>query len=170
MSPVFRWAPSPLRHWRANFRPSRRDRRPADFAWCHPSRPVPVIAFHGTADPIVACTGDAGANARLLPSRGGSGSADQQSPDHHVVNGPGPQSIPDNAATWARRRGCESEPVQRQIATDVIVSSYPCPADATVDLYSIIGGGHIWPGTTSISYPAALVGGNTSSIDANQII
>ncbi|WP_459546599.1 alpha/beta hydrolase family protein [Nocardia sp. X0981] len=36
-----------------------------DFPWCDTSRPVPVIAFHGTADPIVAYTGGRGPTAHL---------------------------------------------------------------------------------------------------------
>ncbi|WP_280250037.1 alpha/beta hydrolase family esterase [Nocardia abscessus] len=141
-----------------------------DFAWCNPTRRVPVVAFHGTADPIVAYTGGAGPNVRLLPSRDGSGSAGQQRQDGSARNGPGLQSISDNAAAWARRNGCESEPTQQQLTSDVTVYNYSCPADASVQLYSIIGGGHLWPGTTSSLYPAPLVGANTTSISANQII
>ncbi|WP_410872375.1 alpha/beta hydrolase family esterase [Nocardia sp. A7] len=141
-----------------------------DFTWCRPDRPVPVIAFHGTADPIVAYTGGLGPQARLLPSSDGSGSAGQPRQDGPVTNGPGLQSIPDNAAAWARRNGCESDPAQQQLAVDVIVSSYPCPANGSVRLYTIVGGGHIWPGSTSLLYPTALVGDNTNSLDTNQLI
>lgn len=141
-----------------------------DFTWCRLARPVPVIAFHGTADPIVAYTGGLGPHARLLPSSDGSGSAGQPRQDTPTTNGPGPHSIADNATAWARRNGCASEPTQQHLAVDVIVSSYQCPANGSVRLYTIVGGGHIWPGSTSLLYPPALVGANTNSLDTNQLI
>ncbi|WP_189094070.1 alpha/beta hydrolase family esterase [Nocardia jinanensis] len=141
----------------------------SDFAWCDPARPVPVIALHGTADPIVAYEGGTGPNARLLPSPDGTGSADpgHQHPD---VEGPGPQSIPDNAAAWAGRNGCGTEPAEQPVTGDVILSVYPCPAGAEVQLWSVLGGGHIWFGTRSEIFPAALVGNDTDSISATTLI
>ncbi|MGV9332163.1 alpha/beta hydrolase family esterase [Nocardia sp. NPDC003726] len=143
-----------------------------DFPWCRTERPVPVIAFHGTADPIIAYTGGAGPNARFLPSPDGSGSVVQ--PDagtgRPVIQGPGPESIPAQAAAWARRNGCAGEPVQRQIAADVTLSSYPCPATGAVEFYSIIDGGHTWPGNPSVVSPAPLVGATTTSISADRIM
>ncbi|WP_157105867.1 alpha/beta hydrolase family esterase [Nocardia sienata] len=141
----------------------------ADFAWCTPARPMPVIALHGTADPIVAYEGGTGPNARLLPSPDGSGSADpaHRGPD---VEGPGPQSIPENAAVWARRNGCASEPVEQQVTGDAVLSAYPCPAGAEVQLWSVIGGGHLWFGTPSEIFPVDLVGTDTQSISATALI
>lgn len=140
-----------------------------DFAWCAPARPIPVIALHGTADPIVAYAGGTGPNARLLPSPDGSGSAD---PGHRgpAVEGPGPHPIPENAAAWARRNGCASDPVDRQVTDDVFLSAYPCPAGAEVQLWSVVGGGHLWFGTPSEIFPAALVGNDTNSISATTLI
>ncbi|WP_328394827.1 alpha/beta hydrolase family esterase [Nocardia sp. NBC_00416] len=141
----------------------------SDFAWCAPARPIPVIALHGTADPIVAYEGGTGPNARLLPSPDGSGSADprHQRPD---VEGPGPQSIPQNAAAWAHRNGCGAEATEQRIADDVVRTFYPCPAGAEVELWSILGGGHIWFGTRSEIFPGALVGNDTDSISATTLI
>ncbi|WP_157170865.1 alpha/beta hydrolase family esterase [Nocardia araoensis] len=143
-----------------------------DFAWCRTERPVPVVAFHGTADPIIAYTGGTGPNARFLPSPDGSGSVVQ--PDagtgRPVIEGPGPESIPAQTAAWARRNGCGAEPVQRQIAPDVTLSSYPCPAAGSVELYSIIEGGHTWPGNPSVVSPVPLVGATTTSISADRIM
>lgn len=141
----------------------------SDFAWCAPARPIPVIAFHGTADPIVAYDGGTGPNARLLPSPDGSGSADPQH-DRPDVEGPGPQSVTDNAAAWARRNGCSTEPVEQPIADDVVLAAYPCPAGAEVQLWTVLGGGHIWFGTRSEIFPAPLVGSDTDSISATTII
>ena len=65
-------------------------------AGCTPSRPVPVIAVHGTADTLVAYDGGYGPElaARVLPDARGS-LAGVLSPD-------GP-SVPDMAAAWAAR-------------------------------------------------------------------
>lgn len=143
-----------------------------DFPWCRTERPVPVVAFHGTADPIIAYTGGTGPNARFLPSPDGSGSVVRPDPGtgRPVIQGPGPESIPAQAAAWARRNGCAGEPVQRQIASDVTLSSYPCPAASAVELYTIIEGGHTWPGNPSVVSPAPLVGATTTSIDADRIM
>ncbi|MQY27589.1 alpha/beta hydrolase family esterase [Nocardia aurantia] len=139
-----------------------------DFDWCRPTRPVPVIAFHGTADPIVAYTGGVGPNARYLPSPDGSGSVVQQN-GGPAVQGPGPQSIPDNAAAWARRNGCSGAPVQSHVAPDVDLTTYPCPENGAVQLYSVVGGGHTWPGS-AYAFPDALTGPTTHSISADQLL
>lgn len=140
-----------------------------DFPWCETTRPVPVIAFHGTADPIVAYTGGRGPAARLLPSPDGSGSGTGRQ-DGPTVNGPGPASIPDAVAGWARRNGCGAEPERAQIAADVLRESYPCPAHGDVELYSLQDGGHVWPGSSAVPFPEILVGSNTTSIDATRLI
>ena len=44
-----------------------------DIPGCKPSRPVPVIAFHGTADPYVSYDGGLGQKAADLPAGDGSG-------------------------------------------------------------------------------------------------
>ncbi|GAA5046556.1 CE1 family esterase [Nocardia callitridis] len=141
-----------------------------DFPWCQTTRPVPVVAFHGTDDPIIAYTGGTGPNARLLPSPDGTGSAVEQQNDGPAVNGPGPQSIPDNAAAWARRNGCDPTPREQQIAPDVTRTDYACAEDATVALYTVHGGGHTWPGSTSVIMPPPLVGNTTRSISANEVM
>lgn len=130
-----------------------------NFSWCRTQRPVPVVAFHGTADPLVAYGGGQGVNARYLPAPDGGSSSGAQ-------NGPGPTDIPANAAAWARRNGCTGQPVQRKVAADVTLTAYQCPADGTVELYSVLGGGHTWPGHASIVSPTPLVGSTTNSIDA----
>ncbi len=143
-----------------------------DFAWCRTERPVPVVAFHGTADPIVAYTGGTGPNARFLPKPDGSGSvvAPDAGTGRPVIAGPGPETIPAQAAAWARRNGCGADPAQRQIASDVTLASYPCPLGGAVEFYSIVDGGHTWPGNPSVASPVPLVGTTTTSISANRIM
>jgi polyhydroxybutyrate depolymerase len=63
-----------------------------------------------------------------------------------------------------------TEAVLQQVTGDVILSAYPCPAGAEVQLWSVIGGGHLWFGTPSEIFPVALVGADTQSISATTLI
>ncbi|WP_405181679.1 hypothetical protein OG225_11495 [Nocardia sp. NBC_01377] len=129
-----------------------------DFSWCRPARPVPVIAFHGTDDAIVPYAGQSNSG-----SASGSGASDENT-------SASPRAVTDNAAAWARRDGCTGAPVRTTIAADVVVDRYSCPTGIDVHLYSIVGGGHIWPGTDSPLYPSFIVGQNTNSISATALI
>jgi len=85
---------------------------------CQPSRSVPVMAFHGTADPILSYTADA------LPS------------------------VPDTVKAWATRDSCTVGPDQTyQMGTVTCQTWSSCSAGATVTLCSAEGGGHCWPGS-----------------------
>ncbi len=128
-----------------------------DYSWCHPSRPVPVVAFHGTADPVLAYTGGLGSMGRLLPAPGG-------------MLGVETRSVPVQTDAWARHNGCGTDRVDRPIGNDVTLVGYRCPAGAEVELYAIRGGGHTWPGSTATLFPSAFVGATTRSISANQIM
>ena len=94
------------------------------LSWCGDHRPVPMIAFHGTADPIV-------------PYKGG----------HSLL---APESFPDMPAwvsDWARRNRCALPPRDSAIATDATRRAYTgCADSADVVFYTILGGGHTWPG------------------------
>jgi polyhydroxybutyrate depolymerase len=116
------------------------------WSWCPDSDPVPMIAFHGTAD-------------RFTPYNGGK-----------VWLAPDPfPSIPGWVANWARRNRCEANPVDSAVAPDVTRREYPrCAEDAAVVLYTIIGGGHTWPGDASL--PEWLLGPTTRSIDATSLM
>jgi polyhydroxybutyrate depolymerase len=142
------------------------------FSWCRPSRPVPVVAFQGTADPFVSYTGGPGPNALKLPAPDGSGETVGQELKAHpnAAGNPLPQSIPTQVATWAKRNGCGSSATRTSVASDVTLVTYPCAANGSVKFYVIRDGGHSWPGGTSGIYPPALVGRTTMSISADQII
>lgn len=91
-------------------------------AACSPTRPVPVIAFHGTADPIVPYEGW----RPLLPA------------------------IEPWAAGWAERDGCDTDPGRERVAPDVVLTSWDgCDGGARVFLYTVEGGRHGWPGAGS---------------------
>jgi polyhydroxybutyrate depolymerase len=116
------------------------------WSWCADATPVPVIAFHGTADPIV-------------PYDGGK-----------VWIAPEPfPGVRAWAAHWARRNRCGPHPVDSAVATDVTRRGYTdCADDAAVVLYTVRGGGHAWPGGRPI--PEWLVGRTSRSIDATRLM
>lgn len=93
-------------------------------------KPMPVVAFHGTADPVVAY-GEGG------------GSVDAGNTPNQAV--PGTLS---NIANWAENGGCDPEPVEEMIGDDVEHRTYEgCDEGVGVELYTILGGGHTWPGS-----------------------
>lgn len=135
-----------------------------DVPSCELSRPVPVIAFHGTADTFVAYEGGLGSSVADLPTEGGG------SVGEGVVDAGGP-SIEEQAAAWAARNGCaDAAPAEEQLADDVVLMTWDCPPGAAVQLYRIIGGGHTWPGSPFLAGLDDFVGPTTFSIDANELI
>ena len=113
---------------------------------CRPSRPVPLIAFHGTGDPIVPYSGGPSRSFEL----------------------PFP-SIPDWIETYARRIGCSLEPFVLPGFGEVSGIQYS-NAERNIDvvIYTVQGGGHSWPGGGSM--PKFIVGHTTYDIDATQKI
>lgn len=111
---------------------------------CPDHRPVPMIAFHGTADRF---TRYHGGKSWVAPN--------EVFPD-----------IPAFTARWAERNRCGSEPVESQAAADVTRIEYRnCADDASVVLYRIEGGGHSWPGGGPL--PEWFVGPTSRGIDAS---
>ncbi len=116
-------------------------------SWCTDSTPVPMIAFHGTAD--------------LVPYKGG------KSPDPF-----NPITFPDVrtwAADWARRNRCTGDPVEASVTANVRRLNYAnCADNADVVLYTVEGGGHTWPGGEEL--PKWLVGPTTYEINATRLM
>jgi polyhydroxybutyrate depolymerase len=113
---------------------------------CKDPRPVPMIAFHGTAD-------------EFTPYLGGK---------TFVAPGAFP-SIPTWTANWARRNRCAPTPIDSVVAPDVTRRSYPsCAGGADVVLYTIRGGGHTWPGGGRL--PESWLGRTSRSIDASSVM
>jgi polyhydroxybutyrate depolymerase len=135
---------------------------------CDPSRPVPVIAFHGTADGFVDYNGGLGAKAAQLPAGDGSGRtlAEVGAVD---AGAKGP-TIPEITADWAKRNGCATKPTETSVAADVTLIKFPCPKNDEVELYRVTGGGHTWPGSEFSKQIVSAVGPTTSSISANDLI
>ena len=109
---------------------------------CKDPRPVPMVSFHGTADPVV-------------PYRGGK-------------TWVAPRAFPDQlawTANWARRNRCAPDPVDATVSDTVTSRTYiGCADGATVLLYTIHGGGHDWPGGPPL--PGWLSGPVSRGIDA----
>lgn len=112
---------------------------------CEPSRPVPLIAFHGTADPIVPYTGG--------PSR----SFDIPFP-----------SVPEWMEVWAQRNQCATTTDLPQTGEVSGMAFSNCRQNADVIFYTIAGGGHSWPGGHPL--PAWIVGYTSQQIDATRLM
>jgi polyhydroxybutyrate depolymerase len=107
---------------------------------CKPVRSVPVIAFHGTADPIVPYEGSQ--DGSLPP-------------------------VKDWAAAWAARNGCDPVPAVILAKGDASGLHYQhCTDNADVILYTIDGGGHTWPG----GVPIPFVGKTSQDINASEVM
>lgn len=116
------------------------------WSWCRDQRPMPVITVHGTAD-------------SLVPYLGGT---------TWIYRGVFP-NVPKWVARWAERNGCSPVPVDSAIAADVMRRRYAgCVHGADVELYTIEGGGHTWPGGTPL--PQWFVGRTATSIDASRVM
>ena len=138
-----------------------------DVAGCKPARPVPVVAFHGTADPFVAYDGGLGPAVANLPAPDGSGKTLGES---GVLERPKGPSIPEVMQAWARRNHCEGKAVEKYIAADVTELTFACPVGADVELYRVQGGGHSWPGSVFSKQIENVVGSTTDSISADAVM
>jgi polyhydroxybutyrate depolymerase len=97
-------------------------------ASCESASPVAVIAFRGTADPVVPYAGGVVA----------------------CCGSPTVRAAEKDIADWARHNGCSAGPAVSRHG-DVRTSAYGgCTAGADVVLHSIIGGGHTWPGAIAL--------------------
>ena len=91
---------------------------------CSPGRPVSVLHIHGTQD---AC----------YPFDGG------YVPLSAITAEPVMTTVTD----WAGRNGCSSGPPSTVLTAGIATcQQYPCPEAGEVELCTIDGGGHYWPG------------------------
>ncbi len=89
---------------------------------CPAPAPVSVLHIHGTAD-------------HNIPYQGGQGSG------YAHINGP---AVPDVVASWRRVDDCQPE--SRTTVGVVTTSVAICPSGRSVELVSVAGAGHQWPG------------------------
>ena len=125
------------------------------WRWCEDPAPVPMIAFHGTGDPLV-------------PYEGGPGTfGDETFP-----------SVREWAANWAERNRCQEDAAESPVTGEVTLLAYAgCAQDAavaldaretTVALYTLRGMGHQWPGGKPM--PGWLVGPWSDAVDATRLM
>jgi len=104
---------------------------------CAAPRPVPVIHFHGDADPIVPYDGSV-----FL----------------------GFVSVAESIGFWVTRNNCDPTPVETFNTGDTHCDTYgSCDEGADVVLCTITGGGHTWPGGT---VPGGYTGMDLDATDA----
>jgi polyhydroxybutyrate depolymerase len=136
---------------------------------CEFDRPVPVIAFHGTEDTFLAFDGGLGSSVGDLPSPDGGTLGDNADAEEVAEADQGP-SVPEVAAMWAERNGCEGEPTEEEVSGEVTLEAFACPAGADTELYVVEGGGHTWPGSEFDDSIIDIVGHVTHEISANELM
>ena len=110
---------------------------------CPANRAVPVVTFHGTADPVDPYAGHGQAYWTY--------------------------SVPQAAMDWAEQDGCSSTAVTSQPATGVTLTQYgSCRSGASIELYTIAGEGHDWPGGPVLPPSITkLLGPQSQAVSAN---
>lgn len=117
---------------------------------CNPSRPVSVLATHGTADPIVPYDGGA------MTGRGGTSDI---------------LSATAMAERWRQVDVCQGGPAEDVLPStgDGTVTrrstSAACAAGSAVVLLSVDGGGHTWP--SAPDFPERSAGSTTHTFNAS---
>lgn len=122
---------------------------PMGIESCKPTRPVPILHFHGTAD-------------QCAPFAGGVG----KSKDAGVF-----RSVDNSLAQWEKIDECDGETRVTYESGHVTCTTFgECRNGAEVTLCEIAGGGHAWPGGNK--YPAKKICGGTLSheISANDFM
>ena len=79
----------------------------------------------------------------------------------------GVPTVPDRVAELAAKQGC-TDPTVSDVADDVQLETWTCPEGAAMELYTVLGGGHTWPGQDPDRKPE--LGRMTDSIDATALI
>ncbi len=103
---------------------------------CNPTRPMSVFQFHGTLDPLVPYDGSPGL---------------------------GFPSVLQTLSGWAGRSGCTVTPRETSKKGEVTCVTYDgCKSGAEINLCTVTGGGHTWPG----GVPVPTLGHTTSDIVA----
>jgi len=112
---------------------------------CPTTHPVPIVAFNGTADPVV-------------PFNGGK---------VNCCGGPTLGSAPAAMAAWAKVDHCAAQYRDKLVSTEVTRRRWTgCDRGNTPIFYIIGGGGHTWPG----SLPLPRLGKTTTQINASETI
>jgi polyhydroxybutyrate depolymerase len=93
---------------------------------CNPTRPVSVIHFHGDADENVLFEGGFGPRS---------------------ISQVDFASVPSSIEFWVASDRCPAQPIEETIGEVATHTTYsPCLEGSAVELYTVLGGGHAWPG------------------------
>jgi polyhydroxybutyrate depolymerase len=113
---------------------------------CPTTRPVPILTFHGTADPVDPYNGHGQAYWTY--------------------------SVPQAAQDWATQDNCSPSAAVSVPAPGVTLTRYTgCGGGATVELYTISGEGHEWPGGPHLPKSLTKVlGPQSTAIDADTVM
>jgi polyhydroxybutyrate depolymerase len=111
---------------------------------------VPMIAFHGLTDALVPFDGGTSAEGTDAAA--------------------GYPSVRRSVTEWARALGCDALPTISRPATEVELSTFKrCRrGDGDALLYTVIDGGHTWPGGADIQ--SDRLGATTHQIEATALI
>ena len=82
---------------------------------------------------------------------------------------PSPGSV-QNLTAWARLDRCAPLPHLARIATMVVRRTWTgCRGSSSVELYTVLGGGHTWPGSP-VTLSAGTFGTTTEQISATALM
>ena len=123
-------------------------------------RPVPILAFHGTADPILPYAGG-GLNATKIATT-------YYWKGHPPAGLPEPLGIDASMQRWAAHNGCEARYVEARVAPHVLRRAWQ-HCRATTVLYIVEGGGHSWPGQPVPQFEKTF-GPGTTAINASHLM
>ena len=130
---------------------------------CEPGRPLPILSFHGTADPILTFDGQVGGSLGDIMSGETPESTTSTAPPD--LDGEG---YPATVAAWAEKNGCDPEPTDTNVSETVVHRVHDCPEGGDVEFFIIVGGGHSWPGSEFSKSIENIVGPTTFDIDATR--
>ena len=102
---------------------------------CHPSRPVSLIAIHGTADDEVPYADEVPGSVRMSGP-------------------PGASAVPPSVRYWSRLDGCTSY-AERRLAVRVVRGDFGGCVGGAVSVVTLDGGTHGWPDASSSTDGAA---------------
>jgi polyhydroxybutyrate depolymerase len=121
---------------------------------CAPARPIPILGFYGTADPLV-------------DYEGGTLSAGTARRMFHREQGLRMDSAQEWVAAWGERNGCAAHQEAAGPGAEIRSDTYSaCREGADVVLYTIEGGGHTWPGGPDFPF----LGATTRSVSASEVM
>ena len=122
---------------------------------CSPSRPVPIMAFFGTANPL------AGVRYPKWFQKMINVTIDDTEPPLPI------NAIDKWLETWAKRNKCNLNYVSiPAIGNSRSIRYEECLHDAEVVLYSVEGQGHAWPGGPTLPF----LGDSVSDVNASEIL